>query len=972
LSEEPPAAEPVARPEPGTVSRLLREIAADGHAVEPSGPPAFAPGDVVGRFRLLRELGRGGFGVVFEAEDTVLPRRVALKAVRTGPRAALRGERLLEEAEAAARLAHPNIVTLHDLGRAEQGPYLVLELLDGEVLQHVLERGPLPPGEAVRIAMGIARGLAHAHARGVAHRDLKPGNVFLTRDGGVKLLDFGLAHAFGVPRAEGGTPAYMAPEQWAGAAEDGRTDVFALGVLLFRLLTGRLPFPGEGGGAGAERAPELELPGLPALGELVGLMLEKDPERRPRDGGEVLRALEAIDAVLRSAGPAAPGITLVPPRPPRRRWPAWAAVAALAAALVAAGLLLPRLRPAEVAPPVERPVIAVADARNETGEPALDALSGLLATSLEQSPRAVVLARPRLIELARRAGAREIARIDEPLAREAGRLAGARLVLGASVTRQGDGYAVEVRGSEPARGEPLFTLRESAEDRDAILPAIDRLSDAVRRALGEPAAEIQGARVEVGRTVTRSLDVYRRYAVARDHVRSFRFAEAAGELAQALDQDPAFALAHLELVRIASTGTLLTEADRKAHLARARALESRLPSKERRLVRAWTARDEGRVGEAVEAFQALARDFPEEVEPALEGGLVLLDADRFEEAGALLERALGLEPANEIAGVLVVRAHAWADHPERGLAAASRARATAPGPRTAVIEAQALQAAGKFPEAVRAAEVGLRGGEDQGLSLLVSASMRAGDFARVEQEATRLLASASPADRARARWWLACADTWRGRRKAALAYLSVPLAGSGYAAFDRLERVALLAGLEAPRALAAAARDLVRADPVMAATLSGDVAGAGAPGVAATLARQLTPGSPASAFHTAVAGWRARRAPTDLDTLRRLAWSSAPGAELAPLFLGEALLEAGRYAEAAEVLARFRRRDGASRFLAWARPRGERALARAELELGRTAEARALLDHLERLWAGADADFPGLAELRALRARAGG
>jgi serine/threonine protein kinase len=121
---------------------------------------------VVGRFELVRELGRGGFGVVWEAKDRQLGRSIAFKAVRAGGSSALREERTLREAEAAARLSHPNIVTLHDVGRAEQGPYLVFELLRGETLARRLPPGPVGAREAVRIATDVARGLAHAHARG--------------------------------------------------------------------------------------------------------------------------------------------------------------------------------------------------------------------------------------------------------------------------------------------------------------------------------------------------------------------------------------------------------------------------------------------------------------------------------------------------------------------------------------------------------------------------------------------------------------------------------------------------------------------------------------------------------------------------------------------------------------------------------------------------------------------------------------
>ncbi|HEY6099334.1 MAG TPA: serine/threonine-protein kinase, partial [Anaeromyxobacter sp.] len=250
---------------PGTLTGILQQLAqTPAPQADDRWDQWLKPGAVVaGRFELVREIGRGGFGVVYEARDRELGRNVAFKAVRTGDRAALREERLLREAEAAARLSHPNIVTLHDVGRAEQGPFLVLELLRGQTLADRLEQGPLPTREGLRIVVEIARGLAHAHAEGVVHRDLKPANVFLCEDGQVKLLDFGLAHALGRRRLDGGTPAFMAPEQWKGAPEDERTDVFALGVLLFRMLSGELPFPEDDEGRAVQSsrpAPALDVP----------------------------------------------------------------------------------------------------------------------------------------------------------------------------------------------------------------------------------------------------------------------------------------------------------------------------------------------------------------------------------------------------------------------------------------------------------------------------------------------------------------------------------------------------------------------------------------------------------------------------------------------------------------------------------------------------------------------------------------
>ncbi|MBP1777346.1 MAG: serine/threonine protein kinase, partial [candidate division NC10 bacterium] len=230
---------------PGALTALLAEVAAAPEKREEE-PLSLPPGTILGRFEIIRELGRGGFGVVYEARDRDLGRQVAVKVVRPGRITEEEGK-VSREAEAIARLAHPNLITLHEVGRSEHGPFLVFELLRGKTLDPKIEEGPLPVQEAVHIATEVARGLAHAHAEGVIHRDLKPANVFIANKGQVKILDFGMAHAFGRRRLSGGTPAYMAPEQWEDDPEDERTDVFALGVMLYRMLTGEYPFP-EGQG----------------------------------------------------------------------------------------------------------------------------------------------------------------------------------------------------------------------------------------------------------------------------------------------------------------------------------------------------------------------------------------------------------------------------------------------------------------------------------------------------------------------------------------------------------------------------------------------------------------------------------------------------------------------------------------------------------------------------------------------------
>jgi hypothetical protein len=283
--------------EPGTLTSLLNEVFRGASPEQAAWIEGLAPGSSLGRYDLIREVGRGGMGVVWEARDRELGRRVAVKVIRL-PENATPERRLAAEAEVAARLSHPGIVTLLDAGRNEKGAWLVNELLVGRTLAARLADGPLSLREALSLATRVAAALAYAHRNGVVHRDLSASNVFLCDDGQVKVLDLGMALAFGRRKLDGGSRGSMAPEQLSGAPEDERTDVYALGALIFRMLTGESP----DGSSDAARAPArprgIATPEAPALGTLVESMLSVNPLERPRDAGEVLTALAAIEAGL--------------------------------------------------------------------------------------------------------------------------------------------------------------------------------------------------------------------------------------------------------------------------------------------------------------------------------------------------------------------------------------------------------------------------------------------------------------------------------------------------------------------------------------------------------------------------------------------------------------------------------------------------------------------------------------------------
>lgn len=370
-------------PDPeGTLTRLAREVFGSEHATESSWDGALYPGARVGRFELVREIGRGGFGTVWEAIDVELKRRVAFKAVRARVRSQA-DERALSEAEVAAHLSHPNVVTLFDLGRCEHGTYLVLELLRGRSLREVVrEDGPLAPAQAARIGAQVARGLAHAHARGVLHRDLTPSNVFVCEDGEVKLLDLGLSRVLareGSPvDGHAGTPGYAPPERRRGEPEDARGDLYGLGAVLRLMLIGKRPDAVPDGGVAS--AP---VPGPPELTDLVVRLLDDDPGKRPATASEVQRELERI------AG-AAPG---APRRRSAARVGAGIALAGLLVAAAAMFFVAPRrfaLRPPDggLAVAIAQPILAVGQTTTATAKPSVGAKEGFPSPSwITSDPR---------------------------------------------------------------------------------------------------------------------------------------------------------------------------------------------------------------------------------------------------------------------------------------------------------------------------------------------------------------------------------------------------------------------------------------------------------------------------------------------------------------------------------------------------------------------------------------------------------
>ena len=313
----------------------------------------------LGPYLILREAGRGGMSLVYEAEDTRIGRRVALKVLSvplslTPEQRAATIARLKREARAIARLSHPNIVAIFDIGEENGQHFLVMEFLEGQTLRERIAEGPLPLGEVAAILDGVVAGLDAVHAAGIVHRDIKPSNVMLLPDGGVKLMDFGVArqHEDTLVTQAGsivGSPTYMAPEQTEGEDSSAATDLWSLGVTLYEMLAGRPPFVGDNiprilYQVAHERPPALPQ-ATPAVREVLNRALEKKPARR-------YRSARALADAFRAALPA-PRVPTTPrqarPRKaPDRRPFAWAAGLLLLTLLAA---LSQALHPRRALPP---------------------------------------------------------------------------------------------------------------------------------------------------------------------------------------------------------------------------------------------------------------------------------------------------------------------------------------------------------------------------------------------------------------------------------------------------------------------------------------------------------------------------------------------------------------------------------------------------------------------------------------------
>ncbi|MEN8194570.1 MAG: serine/threonine-protein kinase, partial [Bacteroidota bacterium] len=436
-------------------------------------------GKTISHYKILEKLGGGGMGVVYKALDLKLDRSVALKFL---PPSFSNDEetkqRFIHEAKSASSLQHYNICTIHEIDETDEGQlFICMDLYEGETLKKKIKKGSIKTNDIVEIAIQIAKGLEKAHEKEIVHRDIKPANIFVRNDGTVKILDFGLAKsALGSTMTQlgstMGTIAYMSPEQSKGEEVDHRTDIWSLGVVMYEMLTEKLPFKGEYDSAIiysiVNEEPDLinkyrsDIPS--ELLHILNRALEKDPEERYQSVNDMLIDLKRLKRDTSGASKISDNLFSSEIKRSERnliknKTVIIPAIILFVIIITLIGYFI-TFHESEDYKPIP---IAVIDFVNETNEAELNGLSGMLITALEQSKRLSVLTRSRMFDILKQLKISDIDRIDESLGRKICNEAKVNTLAAATIRKFGNLYTIDFKVMNVDKNEYLFTSKEEGE-----------------------------------------------------------------------------------------------------------------------------------------------------------------------------------------------------------------------------------------------------------------------------------------------------------------------------------------------------------------------------------------------------------------------------------------------------------------------------------------------------------------------------
>ncbi|MFB0564307.1 MAG: protein kinase, partial [Candidatus Aminicenantaceae bacterium] len=588
-----------------------------------------------GRYEIIEELGKGGMGKVYRVEDKKIKEEVALKLIKPEVASDKKTiERFSNELKMARKIAHRNVCRMYDLGEKKGTHYITMEYVPGEDLKSSIRRmGPLTPGKTLFIAKQVCEGLAEAHRLGVVHRDLKPQNIMIDKDGNARIMDFGIARTVKGKGLTGagvmvGTPEYMSPEQAEVKEVDQRSDIYSLGVILYEMVTGRVPFEGETP-LGIAMKHKSEMPPDPMkinaqvpsdLSRVILRCLEKDKEKRYQSAGEVSSDLVNIERGMPTTE------RIVPEKKPLTsreitvkfsiRKLFLPAIVVIAVAII--GLIIWRFLPQKQAVPVPsgKPSLAIVYFENNTGDESLDhwrkALCELLVADLTQSKYIRVLGSDKLIDILGDLKQIDARSFSSKVLKEIAALGGSSHILRGSYTKAGEKFRIDAILQEAATMESIGSDRIEGKGEESFLSMVDELTRKVKAHFKLSTEEIAGdIDEEVEKITTSSPEALKHYIEGRKYHLTLDYMRSIELMEKAVAIDPDFAMAYRSLAQ--SYGNIGFRPRLKEYMKKALELSDRLPAREGYLIGGdFYSYSEKTYDKAIEAYKKLLELYPDD------------------------------------------------------------------------------------------------------------------------------------------------------------------------------------------------------------------------------------------------------------------------------------------------------------------------------------------------------------------------
>jgi tetratricopeptide (TPR) repeat protein/predicted Ser/Thr protein kinase len=605
------------------------------------------------RYEIQKMLGEGGMGAVYKARDRELDRLLAVKVVRrdlAGHASIM--QRFKQELILARKITHRNVVRIFDLGVSDGFRFITMEFIDGRDLTSLLEERKLTPEESVKILRQVCAALEAAHAEGVIHRDLKPQNIMIESSGRVVVMDFGLARsmeATGLTQAGAmmGTPAYMSPEQAKGLVVDERSDVFALGIIAYQMLSGELPFKADSALASLLLRTQAPAPPLtqidPAIPQPLSDMIQKALATNIEDryASVALLSKDLQDwelGTLHKVIVTPPMAMLAPSRTGK-----WIAIAVGTAAVLAAGAYGGYRLLNRPAKPVAPMTLLIADFNNHTGDAVFSGtLESTLKLALEGASFINAYDRTRIRDL----GLKPISgALDDSKAQEIAAMQGLNVVVSGSIDRRGADYDLSLRATQTVTGKSIITTDATASSKDQVLFAVTKLGTAVRKALGDSTSD-SAQRFSMETLTAASLEAVHEYAIALDDLSGGKTEDALKHFSQAVDLDSNFGLAYSGMS--AASHDLFRQQDAEKYIKLALSHIDRMTERERFRTRGLLYSDNGDAQKCVDEYGTLLQRYPSDTGAYNNIAICLTQLRNMPKAIEEVQRAVTILPKRAI------------------------------------------------------------------------------------------------------------------------------------------------------------------------------------------------------------------------------------------------------------------------------------------------------------------------------------